>query len=65
MNSAWTPYVGAEEMVLLPEHHKQEQIQLFIAHAAQAASHLSAAWLSGTGNQGHGSQQQKETWTVF
>lgn len=51
--------------VLLPEHHKHEQIKLFSAHAAQAASQVSAAQLSGTGNQGHGSQQQQETWTVF
>lgn len=38
MNSAWTPDVGPEEMVLLPEHHKHEQIKLFSAHATQAAS---------------------------
>lgn len=52
-------------MVVPTEHHKHEQIKLFSAHATQAASQVSAAWVLGIGNQEHGSQQQQETWTVF
>lgn len=57
--------MGAEEIVLPPEHHKHEQIKLFSAHATHAASQVSAAWVLGIGNQGHGSQQPQETWTVL
>lgn len=65
MSCTRKPDVGPEETVLLTEHHAHEHIKPFGDHTTQTVAQVAAALLSGTVQQGHGPQQQQETWKVF